>query len=205
MSKKPLFLLLIAVFCVSAAGQETENKKSAAGTTATGSVPPAAPVISTEYEASPAYPFGRLNPAAPPETAEFSFIIGEFDCADRIRNPQTGKWFEMRVLRRAAFVLNGHAIQDQNWLPIFNTSNFRSYDAKEKKWKVTYFKMPEYQTGVWEGTRQGENIVLRQGSDKKGSRLTFFDIKDDQYSWKGESLTNGKVTLFWEFTCRRRR
>lgn len=163
------------------------------------------PSISTNYEASPAFPFGRLNPNAPPETKQFDFIIGEFDCNDRIFNPQDGKWYDMKVMRRAAYILNGHAIQDQNWLPIFNTSNMRMFDTKEKKWKVTYFKMPTYQTGIWTGEKTGDEIVLKQGTDEKGSRLTFFDIKADEYSWKAESLTDGKAKLTWQFTCKRRR
>jgi hypothetical protein len=111
----------------------------------------------------------------------------------------------MKVIRRAAYVLNGHAIQDQNWLPIFNTSNMRMFDSKEKKWKVTYFKMPTFQSGVWEGEKAGNEIVLKQGTEEKGSRLSFFNIKEDEYSWKAESLTDGKAKLTWEFTCKRRR
>ncbi|MFZ1701246.1 MAG: hypothetical protein WBO10_14885 [Pyrinomonadaceae bacterium] len=164
-----------------------------------------APTISMDHEASPAYPFGRLNPNAPPETKQFEFLIGEFDCDDRILNPQNGKWFDMKVLRRGAYVLDGHAIQDQNWLPLFNTSNLRVFDAKDKKWKVTYFKAPPYQTGVWEGGIEGKDIVLRQTTGKTESRLSFFDIGPDIYSWKAETVTDGKAALGWQFTCKRRR
>ena len=28
---------------------------------------------------------------------------------------------------------------------------------------VTFFKMPGYQSGVWEGVTEGETMVMRQG------------------------------------------
>ena len=78
--------------------------------------------ISSEFEPNHAYPFGRLNPKAPPETAQFAFMIGEFDCDDRIKNPANGKWFEYKAIRRAAYILNGYAIHDQNWTPLLNST-----------------------------------------------------------------------------------
>ena len=164
-----------------------------------------APGLSTVFEASPAYPFGRLNPKAPPETAQFAFIIGEFDCDDRILNPQNQKWYKMKAIRRAAFVLNGFAIQDQNWTPILNSSNIRAYDSKNKEWVVTYFKYPKFFSAVWKGKMEGDKIILRKGTGAKESRLTFFNISKDSYSWKAEGIVDGKPKINWEFTCNRRR
>ena len=43
------------------------------------------------YAPNPAYPHGRLNPLAPRETAQFAFMIGEFDCIDEVRRPDGSK------------------------------------------------------------------------------------------------------------------
>ena len=161
--------------------------------------------ISSEYEPNHAYPFGRLNPEAPPETKQFAFMIGEFDCDDRIMNPANGKWFEYKAIRRAAYILNGYAIHDQNWTPLLNSTNIRSYNPKTKLWEVTYFKYPGYYTGVWKGKMEGENMVVRQGEGAKESRLSFFNISKDGYSWKAERMVDGKPKMNWEFTCKRRR
>ena len=161
--------------------------------------------IQNSYETSTAYPFGRLNPKAPPETKQFSFMIGEFDCDDRIQNPQTKQWFKFRAHRRAAYILNGYAIHDQNWTPILNSTNIRSFNPKTKEWEVTYFKYPGYYTGIWKGTKEGDNIVVRQGTGTAESRLTFFDNSAKGYSWKAERMVDGKPKINWEFTCKRRR
>lgn len=161
--------------------------------------------LPTSFEPSPAFPYGRLNPKAPPETAQFSFMIGEFDCVDEIINPQDGKWVKFPAIWNAKYFLNGHGIQDQYWSPQFSTSNIRIFDAKEKKWKVTFFRMPGYNSGIWSGVKTGENLVMRQGDDKKGTRLTFSSISKYGFEWVGESMSDGKAIPFWKSSCKRRR
>ena len=159
----------------------------------------------TKYEPSPAFPYGRMNPKAPNETKQFSFMIGEFDCVDSVINPKDGKWIEFPAIWNAKYFLNGYGIQDQYWSPRFSTSNIRIFDSKEKKWKVTYFKKPGYGSGVWSGVKEGEDLVMRQGDDKRGSRLTFSSISKDGFEWVGESMKDGKPTPFWKSSCKRRR
>lgn len=159
----------------------------------------------TSFEPSPAFPYGRFNPEVPSETAQFAFMIGEFDCVDEIINPQDGKWVKFPAIWNAKYFLNGHGIQDQYWSPRFSTSNIRIFDEKEKKWKVTFFRMPGYNSGVWSGVREGENLLMRQGDDKKGTRLTFSSITKDGFEWVGESMADGKANAFWKSSCKRRR
>ena len=39
---------------------------------------------SGDYDPGPGQPLGRKSPLAPPELAEFAFMLGSFDCHDRI-------------------------------------------------------------------------------------------------------------------------
>ncbi|MDH3494243.1 MAG: hypothetical protein OEM82_11885 [Acidobacteriota bacterium] len=157
-----------------------------------------------DYEANAAYPFGRLNPEAPPETKQFSFIVGVFDCKDRILNPADGKWYDMTAVRRAEYVLNGHAIQDKNYTNILTSTNIRIFDPVNKHWVVSYFKAP-FGVGVWKGAFSDSRVELTQGDEKNGSRLSFFDYSEEGYNWKGESVKEGKASPFWEFRCTRRK
>jgi hypothetical protein len=191
-----LFISLMSMFLISPdiVAQETTagEKKAQNG-------------LSIDYEPTPAFPFGRLNPKAPPETTQFAFMIGEFDCVDEIINPQTGKWVEFSAIWNARYFLDGQAIQDQYWSPQFSTSNIRVFDAREKKWKVTFFRMPGSSSGVWTGVKEGKNLVMRQGDDKQGSRLTFSDITKNSFRWVGEGMSDGKAKAFWKSSCTRRR
>lgn len=151
------------------------------------------------YAPSPAHPFGRPHPNAPPELAQFAFMIGEFDCIDEIRQAD-GSRLRFRAIWNARYFLNGFGIQDEYWTPQFFTSNIRIYDPNSAQWHVTFFRMPGYQSGVWQGTREGDNMVMRQGGATSGPGLTFHNIRDDGFDWHSGGAAPG-----WTSSCERRR
>ncbi|NNE67561.1 MAG: hypothetical protein HKN33_13435 [Pyrinomonadaceae bacterium] len=157
-----------------------------------------------DYEPNASYPFGRMNPSAPPETKQFAFMIGAFDCTDEILNRKTGKWTKMPAIWNARYFLNGYGIQDQYWSPAFSTSNIRIFDAKDKKWKVTFFRMPGYSpsTAV-SGEMEGKKLVMRTGTKTNGGSYTFYNISDKGFDWVGESIKDGKASKYWTSTCKR--
>lgn len=154
---------------------------------------------STSYAPSPAHPFGRPHPDAPKELEQFAFMVGEFDCIDEIRQPD-GSMLRFRAIWNARYFLNGHGIQDEYWTPTFYTSNIRIYDPKTKRWNVTFFRMPGYQSGVWHGQKEGDKLVMRQGDKTSGPGLTFHNITADGFDWHSGGPTPG-----WTSTCTRRR
>jgi len=194
-----IFAIVIAIFACESEPIKAQNEKDTKGA-AIQTIQP----VKFDYEASLAYPFGRLNPKAPPETKQFSFMIGEFDCEDLIYSPQNKSWFKMKTSRKAEYILNGNVIQDKNWTPLWTTSNMRAFDPKTNQWHVTYFKTP-YSSAVWKGGLEGKDIVLSQDRGKSISQLSFFNIGKNEYSWKAENVVDGKATKSWEFTCKRRR
>ncbi len=166
----------------------------------------------TRYEPNPAYPFGRPNPDAPPELAQFDFMIGEFDCIDEIRSPD-GKWNRTVAIWNASYFLNGHGIQDQYWCDTFATSNIRIFDPERGKWFVNFVMMPSQRVGAGQHigsqveTEDGPTMVMWAGAPdrKNGSRLTFYDITDNGFEWVAESIRNGQATPTWKSSCRRRK
>ena len=162
--------------------------------------------LPVENEPSPSHPYGRLNPAAAPETAEFSFMIGEFDCDDKILDPK-GKWAERKVVWNSTYFLNGSGIQDRLWSDPTVATGTRIFNKQEGKWIVNYFQtFPSYFAGVWEGKKEGDKMIMRAPRGENESRLTFHNIKDDGFDWIGETVTkDGKATAFWIITCKRRR
>ena len=66
------------------------------------------------YEPSPAYPFGRPHPEAPPELEQFAFMIGAFDCVDEIRQ-QDESW------NRFPAVWNARAAGSSGGLPLLRS------------------------------------------------------------------------------------
>jgi hypothetical protein len=184
-------LALILVVCLSVSAPKAEE-----------------PEIQMGYDPSPAYPHGRLHPNAPPQTVQFAFMLGEFDCTDSVRSADGG-WSLFPAIWNANYFLNGHGIQDQYWSPRFSTSNIRIFDSKSGAWKVTFFKKPGYGSGVWTGKKEDKNMVMRQTNTSPDgttaeSRLTFHNISNDGFDWVAERVTEKETRASWKSSCRRR-
>lgn len=158
-----------------------------------------APDPNTSYAPSPAHPFGRPHPEAPPELAQFAFMVGEFDCVDELRR-RDGTRLRFRAIWNAKYFLNGFGIQDQYWTPQFYTSNIRIFDSDSDLWQVTFFRMPEYQSGVWQGRKEGDAMIMRNGGRTSGPGLTFHNISPDGFDWHSGGDDPG-----WTSSCIRRR
>ena len=170
--------------------------------------------ISTSYEPSVEYPFGRYNPDAPKELKDFEPMIGICDCKSLNRNPD-GTWQDTAAMVwKFKYIMNGTAVQDEVWRPDNNyAGSIRQYQADSSSWVVTYFSYPFVSTapGVWLGEKSENEIVLKM--DQKApngmdgiSRLTFYDMSKKGFNWKGEWVsTNGSVVYpFWMIWCTRR-
>ena len=170
-----------------------------------------------KYEPSPAYPYGRPNPAAPPELAQMDFMVGEFNCSDRSLQ-QDGSWKEMKTIWNARYFMNGMAIHDMHWKDGFVTTNLRFYNPQVKRWVVSWFRMPPYgQDFNWIGSQVGEGkdrkvvmekTIERPDGSKVWRTLTFYDITSEGYEWKLERYVDGQLPAGgpgWRITCQRRR
>ncbi|MTI20471.1 hypothetical protein E1176_05500 [Fulvivirga sp. RKSG066] len=167
-----------------------------------------------EYEPSETYPFGRLNPKAPSETADFSALIGECDCKSLTRNAQ-GEWKKDSVdmIWRFKYFMNGMAVQDETLkYDGLHTSSIRQYNADSAKWYVTFYSssVASPLPSVWEGGKKENDIVLyRPQKAPNGTdgyyRLTFTDISEQGYNWRGEwvSVDESFVYPTWLIFCKR--
>ena len=164
------------------------------------------------FEPSEEFPFGRPNPDAPPELAQFAFMVGRNDCSEERLNSATGEWENSTRTWDAAYYLNGYAIRDSGRSGLANNGNIRLFDSESGQWVVTFFSMPNFGSGIWRGGMEGKNMVLRQpqkapGTDLDGvSRLTFSGISSSSFDWDGEWVSaDGSVVFpFWKIRCTRR-
>lgn len=164
-----------------------------------------------QYEANEAFPYGRLNPDAPPETKQFDFMVGTCDCQDSLQNPVDGQWYSFKTIWNAKYIMNGYAIQDVGWNPIFSPTSIRVFNTSKQLWEVTYFQMPNYQTGTWTGSKEGDNMVMKKTTKGPNgasgeSRLTFYDITESGFKWKSEFFgEDGSYTSGWRIICTKRK
>ncbi len=163
------------------------------------------------YEPSNRFPFGRPHPDAPNEIEQFAFMIGENDCTEERLNNATGEWQPGVRTWDAHYYMNGHAIRDSGQSGSATNGNIRVFDAASEQWHVTYFSTPVYGSGTWSGGMVEGRIELEQAQVAPGTsieginRLTFYNISNDSFDWKGEwlSLDGSAVFPFWRISCRK--
>ncbi|MDH3529621.1 MAG: hypothetical protein OEQ28_08650, partial [Acidobacteriota bacterium] len=73
------------------------------------------------------------------------------------------------------------------------------------KWVVTYLQtIPGIGSGVWEGEKEGKNMVMRQKRGENESRLTFSNITENSFDWIGENVGKNGTASGWKISCKRR-
>lgn len=167
------------------------------------------------YEVSDEFPYGRLNPGAPLQTADYAPLIGLSDCKSVSRNADR-TWAEpVNMTWKWKYILNGMGVQDETLKDDGRHSgSIRQYSQDSARWYVHYYSSAAISTtlSVWEGNKKDGDIVLyREQNAPNGMegfyRLTFSDINDQGFNWVGEWVDKTEKIVFptWKIHCTRRK
>lgn len=188
------------------AGTACENNKQGPSNNQT-KVAPIAELFN-QYDASSEHVFGQRHPKAPPETQQFHFMIGKFICQDSILI--NGVWKESVATWESSYILNGFGIKDTYRNDDYAGTSIRFFSTRKKNWQVYFFGMPGEHTGLWDGEAADGKMIMRQkrkgpnGENMEG-RLTFYNITENSFDWKGElrNLDKGTSTVNWKIKAQR--
>jgi hypothetical protein len=168
----------------------------------------------SEYAESRDHPFGQPNPMAPEAILDFQEMIGVCDCVSLQRNPD-GSWQDaVHLVWRFKYILNGTGVQDETWKSDGSTAtSIRQFNADSLHWVVSYYSngTVNQKPPVWTGKRIDDTITLdmpqRAPNGLAGlSRLSFYDITDAGFKWKGEWVDSLQTISypFWTIECVKR-
>lgn len=168
-----------------------------------------------DYESSEAYPFGRLNPEAPQQTADFSPMIGICDCKSETRNADQSWGAATDMTWKFKYIMNGMAVQDETLKSDgLHSGSIRQYNADSARWYVHYYSSAFVSAtlGSWEGNRKdnGEIVLYREQKAPNGVdgyyRLTFYNISDKGFDWTGAWVSQDETIVFptWKISCKKR-
>lgn len=162
-----------------------------------GAGPGASPDPSTRKD------FGRLNPQAPPQTAQFAFMIGAWDCKTKFMMPDGSGYNEGHATWTGYYILDGWAIQD-DWASnpggnTFRGTNIRSVDPETGKWICRWLPSGTLKWKAFEATREGDTMVMigGEGADRAGDyvdRNVFYEITPDHWRWRKDRSHDGGKT-----------
>ena len=164
-----------------------------------------------EYEPNDEFPFGRFNPNAPKETADFASMIGTCNCKSENRNPD-GSWNEpIDMTWTFKYIMNGMGVQDETIKADGKHSgSIRQFSADSSRWYVHYYSSPfvSNKLPTWEGNKKDGKIVLYKEQKAPNGmdgfyRLTFYDMSDYGYKWIGEWVDTTEKIVYptWKIAC----
>jgi len=148
-----------------------------------------------------AHELDRPHPDAPPEMAQFAFLVGEWECKARFLDSE-GEYAEITGRWVGYYTLGGYAFQDDWYSPNLRGTTWRTFDPVGKRWVNRWLQAgvdrPASFTGdLFYGEFKAGRMVLEpRGMDTRGEyvdRITFYGIADDHFSWKlDRSYDDGK-------------
>lgn len=90
------------------------------------------------YEPDSQFPFGRRNPDAPAELAQFEFMVGRNRCDEERLNGATGERESGQRSWDAHYFMNGYAIRDTGRSGALTNGNIRLFDVLEKSGRSVF-------------------------------------------------------------------
>lgn len=167
-----------------------------------------------DYKVTSENPFGKLNPEAAPQTADYEDLIGICDCKSVTRNPDQSWADPQDMTWTFKYIMNGMAVQDETLKEDGSHSgSIRQFIADSSKWYVHYYsnRTPTARLSTWEGGKLGDSIVLYNPQKAPNGmdgfyRITFKDINEKGFNWLGEWVDTTESFIFptWRISCIKR-
>lgn len=191
------FSILIIIFVLGLSNAKAQNQKY-------------------DYTASANNPYGKLNPEAPKELADYAPLIGKSEC-NSFSKQQDGTWADpVKMYWVFKYIMNGTAVQDETLkMDNSHSGSIRQFNADSSKWYVHYFasQAPTARLSAWEGEggrKMGEEIVLYMPQKAPNGmdgfyKIRFHDISEASFNWVGAwtSVTENFKHETWKIECKK--
>lgn len=165
------------------------------------------------YESSKEFPYGQPNPEAPKQLSDYDELIGLCNCTST-KKDQQGKWGDpVDMTWEFKYIMNGMAVQDQTLKnDNIHSGSIRQFNADSSKWYVHFYSVSGAPKTLqtWEGNRTDDKMVLYKNQKAPNGtdgyyRITFFDISELGFRWKGEWTDLNETMAFpiWKIDCKK--
>ncbi len=123
-------------------------------------------------------------------------LLGHWDIKDESKDQQ-GNWQAGAGASWYFYsILNGHAVQD-DWIsppldqPEPSTgrqygTNIRIYNPKQNRWEMAWASVKGQKVDTFVAAETADQIIMTGLFNGQDSRITFYDIKTNHFSWKLE-------------------
>jgi hypothetical protein len=145
--------------------------------------------------------YGERNPNSPNELKVFSFLIGKWQGAGRVKL-DGGKFADFSVSWIGRYILDGAAIEDEfhslapDGSPYLGIS-LRQYDTKRKTWIIEYlnvsnsFLRRQVNGGSGSVTVDGPSVTVISGAPDSMSREHYRVVDHDNFVYRLDASNDG--------------
>jgi hypothetical protein len=155
------------------------------------------------WAAAAACDHGSAHPKAPPETAQFAFLIGEFDIT--LHGWQGDGWSPPRPAGarwNGRYGLNGMAIYDEWFDPGPEHAdgtwgvNVRTFDPEAGLWKMMWISLPTREVQDLRAELRDGTLTMWQVYPKRPGWKAEFEVTDEDH-WARVSYVRDDETGPW--------
>ncbi len=164
-----------------------------------------------QYHITNEQPYGKLNPEAPEQLADYKELIGKNSCKSVSRIDQNTWADTVEMVWVFKYIMNGLGVQDETLKSDgLHSGSIRQYSVDSSKWYVHYYSNGGITPtlSAWEGNRDGNSIILyRDQAAPNGTpgyfKIRFYDIKKDSFNWAGAWVNKGETFVYptWNIYC----
>jgi hypothetical protein len=145
--------------------------------------------------------YGETNPDSPNELKVFSFLIGKWQGAGRVKL-DGGKFADFSVSWIGRYILDGTAIEDEfhslapDGSPYLGIS-LRQYDTKRRTWIIEYlnvsnsFLRRQVNGGSGSVTVDGPSVTVISGTPDSMSREHYRVVDHDNFVYRLDASNDG--------------
>ena len=159
----------------------------------------------------------QMHPNAPAQTAQFAFLIGDWECAAESLTPDGKQSFSSRGFWSGRWVIGGWAIQD-HWYSLGPAgvagwgTNLRWWNQELGRWENQWLQNGASQLSHFYADQVGDEMVMIGGAGDSAfgpfiDRNSFYDIGEHSWRWrKDRSFDQGQswVSEVSTMHCQRR-
>lgn len=166
-----------------------------------------------EYNVSAKQPYGKLNPGAPAQSADYAELIGMSTCKSVSRLDQT-TWSDTVQMKWVfKYIMNGNGVQDETFKEDgTHSGSIRQYNVDSSAWYVHYYTSAKSspQLPAWSGNREGTKIILYKDQKAPNGfdgyyKIVFSDISQDSFNWTGSWVSKDESVVYptWRIYCKK--
>jgi hypothetical protein len=153
-----------------------------------------------QYQPNPDTPIGARNPNAPPETAQYDFVIGDWDVVINFRNPD-GTEVTYNAKWHNSWIVDGYVVMQEWRGPYASGSEVRRYSSELGYWEgfnvYNNWGSPKAATARFADDEMV--VMIEPVTDERGAfinRETYSNITEDRWEMHSDRSYDDGAT--WE-------